>query len=56
MVWCIENVEPVERYSGEDLALVGYVFAKDDIEGRNAIRGDDEEVASVNPVDLANLA
>lgn len=51
----VENVEPVERDPGEHLPQRN-VLAEHNIECRDAVTCDDEEVVVVNPEDLADLA
>ena len=51
-----EEIEPVQRDTGQDLPLARDVLVEDDVEGRNAVSGDNEQVVCVDTEDLPNLA
>ena len=51
----VECGEPVERQPGEDAALVGDGVGNHHVEGRDPIRGDDQQSIVVDPVDLTYL-
>ena len=51
-----ELSEPPRAQTGEECALVRDRLLEDDVEGRQAVGGDEEQVAIVDLVRLAHLA
>ena len=51
-----QEFEPEEADLCEDTAFIGNAAAKDDVEGRDTVGGDDKEAVPVNGVNVADLS
>lgn len=52
----LEHGEPMGRDLGEDEALLGHAIGEDDVVGRDAVGGREEEGAGVEVEEVADLA
>ena len=52
----LEGVHPVQGDLVQDHALVGYGFVHDDVKGRHAVRGHDEQGLRIDFVDVAHFS
>ena len=56
MVGRLGVVEEEHAHRGQDATLVGYLVVEDEVERRDAVAGDEQQVVVVDAVELANLA